>query len=782
MKARRVSSLTLGALVALVFWACLLATHAHAASFQWPWNKKQEVPADHAVEVMTTRAEPAPSGDEGVPGIDFAGAPTVSRTSPDEASVAMDAAREAAATDAPMDAAMDAAADVAGADDAVRADDGPDWGMADVAETPPRVPLTPRASGATGRERINLFASDIAVQADGDLVVTERIRVTARGNEIKRGIVRDFPTLYRTQQGLTVRVGMAVESVRRDGRFEPFSESRIANGVRLRIGNPDVLLEAGEHEYVIRYRTTRQIGFFDSFDELYWNVTGSDWTFPIERATARITLPEAAAIQDTAIYTGPPGARGTAAREVARGPGQVEFQTTAQLGVGEGFTIAASWPKGIVQPPSLQQRVFYLVRDNLALGVTLLGGLLLAGYYLRAAIRFRRRTPRLTVPLFEPPKGMSAPAVRYFVRQRMGQEVFTVAILELIALRFMRMTRQPSEDVEFERLTGRAQTGNPDDPVLSVVLNKLFGTTDRFMRDEPGSSRLSDSEKVLEGELTRRWSPLFTEHKRVANRGTLWWFLYTALCAGAAWIASPANGGAVAVGLMFCIPGLAFLVMVFKSLTRRTTGIVMFCLSLLFCAPFLFGGLAVMVTHTQPFVTGALPGLVPMLMLVVVIYAYSFLKGYTEEGYRFKDEIDGFKQYLKIAEGPRLNALSTPEEKLEVFERYLPYAVALDVGKDWSNAFAKFFQGTAALALIDGMQRQYAGHDLLRDDPGRVTRAFAHDVTSHTEDSSYTTSSSSSAPGSSGSFSSRSSSSSSSGSSGSGSSGGGGGGGGGSGW
>lgn len=189
-----------------------------------------------------------------------------------------------------------------------------------------------------------------------------------------------------------------------------------------------------------------------------------------------------------------------------------------------------------------------------------------------------------------------------------------------------------------------------------------------------------------------------------------------------------------------------------------------------------------MVTQTQPFFIGALPGLVPLAMLVVVMYAYAFMKGYTEEGFQIKNEIEGFQQYLKIAEGPRFNAMSTPEEKLETFERYLPYAVALDVGKDWSDAFAKFFQGTASLALVDGMQRHYAGHDLLRSDPRSVARAFAHDVTSQSEDSSHTTSSSSRSPGSSASFSSRSSSSSSSGSSGRGSSGGGGGGGGGSGW
>ena len=47
----------------------------------------------------------------------------------------------------------------------------------------------------------------------------------------------------------------------------------------------------GAHEYVIRYRATREIGRFADFDEIYWNVTGNGWIFPIDEAMARIRLP-----------------------------------------------------------------------------------------------------------------------------------------------------------------------------------------------------------------------------------------------------------------------------------------------------------------------------------------------------------------------------------------------------------------------------------------------------------------------------------------------------------
>ena len=170
--------------------------------------------------------------------------------------------------------------------------------------------LAPAAALAQGGERIVQFRSDIVVAPSGAVTVTETIDVIATGNQIKRGILRDFPTTYKGRHGETVTVGFEVLEVRRDGNAETFKTERRANGVRLRIGNKDVFIEHGKHRYTIVYRTNRQIGFFEDFDELYWNVTGSDWTFAIERALATLTLPGGAEVLNWAAYTGRPGEGG----------------------------------------------------------------------------------------------------------------------------------------------------------------------------------------------------------------------------------------------------------------------------------------------------------------------------------------------------------------------------------------------------------------------------------------------------------------------------------------
>jgi hypothetical protein len=152
------------------------------------------------------------------------------------------------------------------------------------------------ATPALAEERIRSFVSEVTVNADASIDVTETITINSEGRQINHGIFRDFPTTYTDGHGQRVIVGFDVTGVTRDGRPEPYVLESLSNGVRIKIGDKDVWLENAPHRYEIRYRTTRQIGFFEKFDELYWNVTGNGWDFPIDRARVTITLPPGASI------------------------------------------------------------------------------------------------------------------------------------------------------------------------------------------------------------------------------------------------------------------------------------------------------------------------------------------------------------------------------------------------------------------------------------------------------------------------------------------------------
>lgn len=78
-------------------------------------------------------------------------------------------------------------------------------------------------------ERILSYDSRIDVFTEGDVVVTETIRVLAAGRKIQHGIYRDFPTRYRNNRGNQVVVRFDVLEVRRDDRPEAYHTQSLSN-------------------------------------------------------------------------------------------------------------------------------------------------------------------------------------------------------------------------------------------------------------------------------------------------------------------------------------------------------------------------------------------------------------------------------------------------------------------------------------------------------------------------------------------------------------------------
>jgi hypothetical protein len=206
-------------------------------------------------------------------------------------------------------------------------------------------------AAAHADERILHYISDVQIQKDSALEVTETIDVRAEHVQINRGIYRDLPTRYRGPHGGQVRVGFIFEGATLDGAPVPASAEPYANGVRIKVGDPNSYVDVGEHQYVIRYRAVREIGRFPAYDEIYWNATGNGWVFPIDEAEARIHLPTPVAFGRRAAYTGLQGSTASNAEVVVEKPGYITFSTTQPLDSYEGLTVAVAFPKGVVGGP-----------------------------------------------------------------------------------------------------------------------------------------------------------------------------------------------------------------------------------------------------------------------------------------------------------------------------------------------------------------------------------------------------------------------------------------------
>ena len=247
------------------------------------------------------------------------------------------------------------------------------------------------------------------------------------------------------------------------------------NGVRIRIGDPNRLVPPGIHTYTIRYLTWWQVSFGPDEDGLDWNVAGNGWNWPIDRAELRLHGLDGLVWNNVDVFTGPQGSRAGDARIIARVPGFLDVVTTGPLSLHEGLTVAASFPKGVLQQPSQLQVAVHWAGDNLAVFPSLLGVVWIAFYVSWLFLYGAARPPAVIVPQFAPPSGFSPAMVGYLENKRLSHRDFSAGIVDLAAARHLKLIHGEGT----YRLV-RQECGQPVTDLEARFESALFRTDDEL--------------------------------------------------------------------------------------------------------------------------------------------------------------------------------------------------------------------------------------------------------------------------------------------------------------
>jgi uncharacterized membrane protein YgcG len=620
-------------------------------------------------------------------------------------------------------------------------------------------------------ERILHFDANVTVNDDGSLLVRETIKIQSTGEAMKHGIYRVFPTASQSRLGVRRTETFDIVGVERDGSPEAYHQEAGRDDVTVYLGSSNYLLPPGTHSYVLTYRTSRQLGFFPDHDELYWNVTGNKWSFPIDLATATVVLPQRIRNQVTSLdgYTGYAHDKGkdyTATRDAQSNP----MFRAVNLYPGQGLTIAVAWPKGLMQEPTKEEKQRQFVADNFAVAIGL-AGLAVALLYYVVAWFLVGRDPKAgsIVPLYSPQDNLSPSGMRFLERMGFDSKGFTAAILGLAARGYLTIQHDKSS-YTLIRKPGYGAVQDKLSPDEKVLAEKLFSSGATLHLTEHNSI-LQSAQTALRASLKQQEEKIYF----VTNQRYLWpGVLLTALAVAVMIV----TGGGAAVGIFMGIWltgwtfGVCVLMMsVFHAwkAVRSGAGAIFSALFITaFSIPFL-GGEA-MGTFMLWGSVGTLPVAIIFAGIAVAVVFHFLLKAPTKAGRALMDRVEGFRMFMKAVDGDRIQRLAPPPEKTpELFERFLPYAFALDVEQAWASQFSQVLAMAVAPAGSSG--HSTSGYSPSWYSGAGIASFSAADFTSSFSSSFSSAVSSASAP-----------TPSSSGSGGGGSSGGGGGGGGGGGW
>lgn len=478
---------------------------------------------------------------------------------------------------------------------------------------------------AVAQESISNFDVVMDIEPSGDTVITETITYDFGPNR-RRGIFRELPR-YGDYAGVKRDYKYELISVTRDGQPETVSTSREGNAVNWRVGRADVYLEPGEYIYQFKYRVPDPVYRQDGADEIYWNMTGNFWSVPIQSARAQINFPAGASITDVSAYTGRQGARqqdaGGSTANVQFTGNRVIVQTTAPLPARSGLTVSASIKQGIIAPMSEAQK-----RELgwIRWGAMILlgaGGTALFGFYYSLWNRVGRDPAKPPVFARYAPPKGYSAAAVHYIHNKRHKGQDALSAL------VMQLGSEGVLHVKADKkITTLTRLKPPTSEDGKLLMDTLFSGRDALVMDGKTDKTLYKGAMKFLTEISKRYG-------RDYYRRNLGW-------------------------AMLGIIGSALL-----------TIIVM-------VSP---------VSKNGPVIVGLFLAIAAMNLLFLKL-----LPAPTKYGAQVMSEIEGFKLYLELAEKDRINTANplgerAPMMSTELYERFMPYAMALGVEKPWTKQF-----------------------------------------------------------------------------------------------
>jgi hypothetical protein len=506
-------------------------------------------------------------------------------------------------------------------------------GLASLALLPANLAL------AAGPERITSFDSVATLSQANVLTVTETIKVDF-GSNAHHGIFRDVPIVQRSTTD-NYYYTFKLLGVSSSSGAPAGVASKGPNGdyYEIKIGDPNQTIQ-GQATYVIRYELTPLALRNGDVDRVNLNVTGQDWEYPIDHASLALTLP-AAPTAPPVCYTGSTGSQAHNCT-VSAAATTVSAASSTTLEPGNGMTVDINLPGGSFssylrpnQRPPLSQVAKVQIGVIALVWLTALA--VLGLYFSKLVGNIRLRRQQIVVAQYEAPDGLSPGQIGLLVDSKSGMKEFTATVMDLAVRGYLKITRLETKvlfykrvDYQFDQLGAAAGLKNYEHSVYDL----LFKSGDVTKMSELSNSSHAATNKASLDEMRKQLGSSLTSAGYYGVKANL--------VNHHLWLSAVGGAALLTIGIGILPQGVA------GGLVALLAGAAIFgfaCVSL-----------------------GRYPEL-------------------TDSGAAEWAKVEGFKLYLSVAEKDRLNFTDAPERTPELFNKLLPYAVALGVEKQWAKQF-----------------------------------------------------------------------------------------------
>ncbi len=341
-----------------------------------------------------------------------------------------------------------------------------------------------RPLNANAQERIENFSVGLRIQPGGKISVTEKIEYDF-GTAYGHGIYRNIPLIKENTDG--DRFKMEIENISVNDIEGNQYQYRVNRGkdLNIKIGDSNKKI-TGKNTYIINYTVLGALTYFDTYDQLYWNATGTEWKIPIESAFVQVQIPESIPNEELE-YTCYTGSFGSAEKNCAIShqiENLVTYQTTEMLFPGEGITVVLDFPTGHVTK-------LYPKKDSSELIDTLLGialclvlitlNLIIPGIKISSLAKQKvnlNKKQKIVAAWFDPPKKRSgeffSPAETLgILKGNIDSRGITAEIIKLAQMGYLKIISLEKKNFNFIKLKSSTENlSKGQQNLLSALFHK----------------------------------------------------------------------------------------------------------------------------------------------------------------------------------------------------------------------------------------------------------------------------------------------------------------------
>jgi len=388
--------------------------------------------------------------------------------------------------------------------------------------------------------------------------------------------------------------------------------------------------------WVIKYKVHGGLGFFDDYDELYWNAIFQDREVIVKKAEVLVHLPQEVDSIKPRLFIGSLGDKRESSNYQIIDKKTIKFWGE-YINQGQYLTIVIAWPKGIIEKPLIYRN------QLINLIVLLISALIPLVVFTKAFKDWQRKgrdakIKKTIIAQYEPPFNLSPAAVGVLIKQSVKVKDILATVINLAVRGYLRIKERENKllfikekEYIFEKLKSEADLRPFEQEIVRSI----------FKHEEMVSS------KDLRNKFYKELAAIKKEiYKEVAQTG---------LFSGN--IEEIRKKYSRVYGISLVIFFIIFIILI----------VLMVVLGFSYFSQVIILGISIGVS-------GA----------IGLAFSY-YMPVLTNQGLEAKWQALGFREYLHKAERFRIGA-----ETLETFSNFLPYAIVFGVEKQWARRFDDF--------------------------------------------------------------------------------------------